>query len=359
MKLILVNNSSDDFSFVSGAVVAYGTANTEVDPRYWKDLYNDETFIANIRNNNLLLNDGDKNYSHPDSEDFFKELITTSTDLSLDGVTVTGSADAQDGIVFLTKTVGYGTVFVSTSITGDGGITVTGVFEASPDGNTWFQVPQQLISGLTSPRDATSSIYFKLDGSTQDPQTFKVRVSGKFLRLRLDYYTGSGTTINATAYLLPIDNQDTYGLTKALITDFLGNSPTVGPESVTASLATVTGAEQRYSTTTDTYTSPGNGTTLGGTIANDQTVPFYFPMKTFSIQVVPTGVVTSWDVRLEGSLDGVKFDTILTHTNSSPGADKLVVSGATLAPVLYFRSRCEALVLDEGTDIVVSILGVP
>ena len=102
------------------------------------------------------------------------------------------------------------------------------------------------------------------------------------------------------------------------------------------------------STRGDTYTATGNGTTVNLT-AN--------PLQTFGVQVKGTGAAaTTWDVRLEGSLDGTNFTQILQHTNTT-GDGAIVFSGASYYPSLYFRSRCSGLVLGSATNIVVTILG--
>lgn len=96
---------------------------------------------------------------------------------------------------------------------------------------------------------------------------------------------------------------------------------------------------------TDTFTATGNGTSvnLSGT-----------PFSKFSIQVKATGAVTSWDVRLEVSLDGTNFFEIGAHTNVTPadGGITFVVD----RPARHVRSRTAALTLGGGTNIVVTVL---
>ena len=98
----------------------------------------------------------------------------------------------------------------------------------------------------------------------------------------------------------------------------------------------------------DTYTATGNGATLD--VSTN-------PPKSFAVQVKGTGAAaTTWDVRLEGSLDNVNFTQILQHTNTT-GDGAVLFSGATLSPSLYFRSRTAGLTLGAATNIVVTILG--
>lgn len=80
--------------------------------------------------------------------------------------------------------------------------------------------------------------------------------------------------------------------------------------------------------------------------------------KNFALQVKMTGTVTSWTVVLEGSLNGTNYETIIDHTNASPGDGKVRWEGDIAgSPCLYFRVRCSALALGAGTDIVVGALG--
>lgn len=103
-----------------------------------------------------------------------------------------------------------------------------------------------------------------------------------------------------------------------------------------------------FDTRADTFTGTGNGTTVD-TSTN--------PLKSFSIQVKGTGAsATTWDIRLEGSLDGTNFTQILQHTTAD--LDGIVKwSGAGLSPSLHFRSRVAALTLGAATNVVVTILG--
>lgn len=99
----------------------------------------------------------------------------------------------------------------------------------------------------------------------------------------------------------------------------------------------------------DNYTATGNGTTVNVSSS---------PLRTFSIQVTGTPAsATSWDVRLEGSLDGTNFTELMRHTEATGNGQDLF-SGTNLQPILYLRSRCAALVLAPATSIAVIILGV-
>ncbi len=115
-------------------------------------------------------------------------------------------------------------------------------------------------------------------------------------------------------------------------------------QTVTAGLAGL--VTPYFSNRTDTYTTTANGTTVDVT-AN--------PVKYFGLQVIQTGTVTSWTVVLEGSLDGATWTTILTHS-STIGSTVWQAAPAN-NPVRYFRSRCSALSLGAGTNVIAYILG--
>jgi len=101
-----------------------------------------------------------------------------------------------------------------------------------------------------------------------------------------------------------------------------------------------------FETRSDTFVATGNGTTV--TVAT-------FPVKYFTISVAQTGTVTSWDVRLEVSLDNTTFTTVITHTNvTGTGVSLNYISPW---PTLYFRARCAGLVLGAGTNVIATILG--
>ena len=79
--------------------------------------------------------------------------------------------------------------------------------------------------------------------------------------------------------------------------------------------------------------------------------------KRYSIQVAGDAVAaTAWSVDLEGSLNGVNFDTILTHTTGT-GDGKVMYSGAEVYPAKYIRSNLASLTLGSATKLKVYILG--
>jgi hypothetical protein len=114
-----------------------------------------------------------------------------------------------------------------------------------------------------------------------------------------------------------------------------------GVDSAVNMLGRLTGA--------DTFTGAGNGVTISATVAI---------VRSFGLQVKGTGAApTTWTVVLEGSLNGVQWTTILTHTNGTNVDGATVWSNAVITPCLYFRSRCVAVTLGSASNIVATIVG--
>lgn len=80
-----------------------------------------------------------------------------------------------------------------------------------------------------------------------------------------------------------------------------------------------------------------------------------FGLQNFGIQIKGTGAAaTSWSVRIEGSIDGNNFDTVLTH-NTTVGDGKIVWTGASRFPCRYVRINTTELTLGSATNIKVFI----
>lgn len=75
MKIVLVNNSSDTFSYVSGLIVVPANSSSNVAPGLWTRMYADAQFLTDLRNNNLIINDGATNFRYPESESWVKYSI--------------------------------------------------------------------------------------------------------------------------------------------------------------------------------------------------------------------------------------------------------------------------------------------
>ena len=99
----------------------------------------------------------------------------------------------------------------------------------------------------------------------------------------------------------------------------------------------------------DSYTSTGNGTSI-----NIST----HPMRDFGLLVYGDPVApTSYDVRCEGSIDGVNFSQIVANTNAAPGNTGTIWSGTSRALSLHFRTRVAGLVLGTANGITAMCLG--
>lgn len=83
------------------------------------------------------------------------------------------------------------------------------------------------------------------------------------------------------------------------------------------------------------------------------------PFATYAVEVKGTGAApTSWTVTLQGSLDGVNWTTICTHTNTT-NSDGDTVWDTNGKPVLFLRVDVSALALGSATDIAVTVVAVP
>ena len=80
------------------------------------------------------------------------------------------------------------------------------------------------------------------------------------------------------------------------------------------------------------------------------------PMKDFTLVVQQNGTITSWDARLQGSLDNLKFWDMAQHTNVTPG-DGLAVF-AVDKPAKYVRLYVSGIVLGTGAGILMDWIGV-
>ena len=96
-----------------------------------------------------------------------------------------------------------------------------------------------------------------------------------------------------------------------------------------------------YGLSDSTYTVTGNGTTQDTST---------FSVTNFSLYVVGTGAAaTAWDVRLEVSLDGTIWTSLLQHTTVT--GDGAIQGSANSYPVLYFRTRIAGLTLGGASNI--------
>lgn len=138
---------------------------------------------------------------------------------------------------------------------------------------------------------------------------------------------------------------DTGGGTQS--TDMVGIALPASGGPVGVSTTNPLPVEDNPQSRSDTFTGTGNGTAVDVSTR---------PNKYFALQVTETGTVTSWTVVLEGSLDGTTYSTIMSHTRAGNGSGSTLWN-PTAVPCRFFRSRCSALTLGAGTNVVARILG--
>lgn len=75
MRIVVVNNSSDALSYVSGLIAVPANSSLSVPAGLWVRMYADAQFLVDLRNSNLVINDGATNFRYPASEDYVKYAI--------------------------------------------------------------------------------------------------------------------------------------------------------------------------------------------------------------------------------------------------------------------------------------------
>jgi len=123
MRLLVQNNSSDQFTYADGLVVVGANTTVEVQSLNWFSLFSDTNFIRDIRLNNIQLGDGLKFYTLQEAENYMK-LITNDIDWNnrdTDGALIMRSKAAKKGWSFwavpieITTSTISGTMFCQTS----------------------------------------------------------------------------------------------------------------------------------------------------------------------------------------------------------------------------------------------------
>jgi len=81
------------------------------------------------------------------------------------------------------------------------------------------------------------------------------------------------------------------------------------------------------------------------------------PIAIFSLSAKGTGASpTAWGVKFEGSLDGVNWTGLLSHSTTT-GDGVIVSTGNNDTPVDFIRVNVGSLTLGTATNLVVKILG--
>lgn len=266
--------------------------------------------------------------------------VVLSSDQSAVPITLPDSKSLSNSITASSQTVtlstaGYASVLMDVQGTFSGSLNVT----ATVDGTNYFSWYGISVSTLNQIASVTSSDQVKFD--VVGIQTFKITSSGWV----------SGTAVVSLV---------TSRMPSGQVSPFTGTSSDSGafPIVSASNLAVTAGCTQvgtwnvvasnSASARNDTYTATGNGTT----------VTVNAGLKNFAIQVVQTGTITAWDVRIEGALDGTNFTQILQHTNVT-GSGVTLFTGAAASPCTSFRSRCAGLTKGAGTNVIAYIVGLP
>jgi hypothetical protein len=99
---------------------------------------------------------------------------------------------------------------------------------------------------------------------------------------------------------------------------------------------------------------------VAGTPSKGSPLLANIPPKHFSLQVEgKDGLLSYWQVTLEGSLDGVNWDVILTHSKASGQSEgQIVRTSQDYFPVLYTRINPVTFTLDTATKIRITSLAV-
>ena len=111
MNLVLKNNSSDAFSYLSGTVIVPAAGSLTVDSSYWFSLFTDLTFVADLRKNNITVNDGITEYAYPRSEDYIRQLIALDniSNRDTDGAQIVRNKAAKKGWTFCSLPIEFQT----------------------------------------------------------------------------------------------------------------------------------------------------------------------------------------------------------------------------------------------------------
>jgi hypothetical protein len=121
MILVIQNNSSDSYSYLSGRVSISANSNTEISYLEWYNLSFEQDFWVNIKNNNFIVSDGITTYQYPDSESYIKNLIASNVPTrDTDGAQIVRIKAAKRGWTFAAipiefKTAEIGSLYSKTS----------------------------------------------------------------------------------------------------------------------------------------------------------------------------------------------------------------------------------------------------
>lgn len=107
MKLILVNNSADIFTYAASAVTVQPASSLDVPASAWFPLITDTAFIKDLVLNNLTVSDGIQSYSYPESLEYAQYINDQSNynNRDTDGALITRNKAAKKGWTFLSMAI--------------------------------------------------------------------------------------------------------------------------------------------------------------------------------------------------------------------------------------------------------------
>lgn len=102
MKLIVINTTSDAFSYVGGTITVPANSSLEMAPEVWFSLITDVGFLKDVRLNNVFINDGTQQLMMPKSEEYINYLNDTSNynNRDTDGALIVRNKAAKKGWSF-------------------------------------------------------------------------------------------------------------------------------------------------------------------------------------------------------------------------------------------------------------------
>lgn len=101
MKVILKNNSSDDFVYSNQTITVPANGSLNIDSCQWFNLYSDTNFLKDVRNNNLVISDGLNDLTMPKSEEYISFVNNFDyNNKDIDGASIVRLKAAKKGWSF-------------------------------------------------------------------------------------------------------------------------------------------------------------------------------------------------------------------------------------------------------------------
>jgi len=117
MRLILKNNSSEDFSYLEGEIIIPSGGFLDVPPSHWFALYTDLIFLEDLKMNTLITSDGIRDMTAPESVKFLKELNEFNfNNKDIDGALIVRTKAAKKGWSFWAVPIEFRTSTIDASL---------------------------------------------------------------------------------------------------------------------------------------------------------------------------------------------------------------------------------------------------